>query len=168
MTIKTSVKRLFNAFGKRASEGQSDIYYEWAEKAGSYAEEIIESSIQNDVTFPPLARLNNALVNKKSSANMFSDPSVKRCYYCCDTGVVPYLYEPEGKSADRYYTRVFACKCSNALSGIPKYFDVFKSVQFEQGKYESNYLYPHIIDSIKLKNNQILGAKGKLISELCK
>ena len=161
MLASEIVDRLSDAFGKRMSEGQKRIYLEWIEKAGTYADNIIESSIQNDSTFPAIARLNNALVNKKSSANMFSDPSVRRCYYCCDTGAVPYLYEPEGKSAYKYYTRVFACKCSNALRGLPKYFNVFKSVQFEQGNYESSCLYPHIVDSIKLENNQRLYEKSK-------
>ena len=160
MLASEIVDRLSDAFGKRMSEGQKRIYLEWIEKAGTYADNIIESSIQNDSTFPAIARLNNALVNKKSSANMFSDPSVRRCYYCCDTGAGPYLYDPEGKIAYKYYTRVFACKCSNALRGLPKYFNVFKSVQFEQGNYESSCLYPHIVDSIRLKNNQILYDKN--------
>ena len=158
MSIETSVKRLFNAFGKRASEGQSDIYYEWAEKAGSYAEEIIESSIQNDVTFPPLARLNNALVNKKTGIRMFSDPSVQSCYLCCDTGFIPYLFDPEGKSLGKYYTRMYACRCSQAASGIRKYFDEWNELQFEKMRknYEDNYQYHHIVDSIKLERNNAI------------
>ena len=160
MLASDVVDRLADAFGKRMSEGQKRVYLEWTEKAGTYADGIIESSIQNDSTFPAIARLNNALVNKKSSGNIFSDPSVKRCYYCCDTGAVPYLYEPEGKSAGKYYTRMFSCKCSNSLSGMPKYFDLFKNLQFEQGKYDSSYLYPHIVDSIKLEYNRALREKN--------
>jgi len=153
------IARLFDAFGKRSSKGQSIIYQDWTDKAGRYAEDIIEGAIQNDATFPPLSRLNSALINKKSSEWMLPDPSIERCYYCLDTGVVPYLYDPEGMSGDRYFTRMFACKCSQAVAGIPKYFDEWTKVQFEQGDYEEYFLYPHIIHSIQLNRNSHLNNK---------
>lgn len=158
MTIKTSVKRLFNAFGKRASEGQSDIYYEWAEKADPFAEEIIEGSIQNDTTFPPLARLNSALVNKRSSVRMFHDPLVETCYLCCDTGAIPYLFDPEDASKGKHYIRMYACKCSQAMSGMLKYFDEWHELQFERLRknYDGSFQYPHIVDSIKLESNNLI------------
>jgi|TARA_R100000750_G_C2332531_1_gene90709 hypothetical protein len=150
------VGRLFDAFGKRLSEGQGRIYMEWVTKAGRYSEDIIEASIQNDATFPPLARLNSALINKRSSERASYDPNVERCYYCLDTGFVPYLYDPEGISAERYYIKMFACKCSQAIVGIPKYFDEWNEVQFEQGDYEKHFLYPHIVDAIMMDRNNRL------------
>ena len=153
MTEEDIVGRLFDAFGKRISKGQGRLYMDWVDKAGLYAEDIIESSIQNDSTFPPLSRLNHALLNCKSNVGIGFDPSVERCYYCCDTGVVPYLYDPEGKSGDKYYTRMFACKCSNAVQGITNYFYRWGDLQFEQGDYEENYLYPHVVDAIKMEKN---------------
>ena len=78
---------------------------------------------------------------------------MERCYYCCDTGVVPYLYDPEGKSGNKYYTRMFACKCSNAVQGIANYFYKWGELQFEQGDYEESYLYPHVVDAIKMEKN---------------
>ena len=150
------ITRLFDSFGKRGSDGQYDIYREWVEKAGRYAEDIIEGSIQNDATFPPLSRLNSALINKRSSERASYDPNVERCYYCLDTGFVPYLYDPEGISAERYYIKMFACKCSQAIVDIPKYFDEWNEVQFEQGDYEKHFLYPHIVDAIMMDRNNRL------------
>ena len=158
MLASEIVDRLSDAFGKRMSDGQKRIYLEWIERAGHYAEEIIESSIQNDVTFPPLARLNNALVNKKTGIRMFSDPSVQSCYFCCDTGFVPYLFDPEDKTLGKYYTRMYACRCSQAASGIRKYFDEWNELQFEKIRknYSDNYQYHHIVDSIKLERNNAI------------
>ena len=152
------VGRLFDAFGKRASKGQGRIYMEWVNNAARYAEDIIEDAIQNDATFPPLSRLNSALINKKSSERSIYDPNIERCYYCLDTGVVPYLYDPEGISGERYYIKMFACKCSQAVVGIPKYFDDWGEVQFEQGDYEKHFLYPHIVGAIMLEKNNRLNS----------
>jgi len=163
MKIESSIERLFDAFGKRASPGQEDIYCEWGIKAGRHANDIIESSIQNDSTFPPIARLNQALINKKTSSSMISDSSIDRCYYCCDAGVIPYLYEPEGKSAYKYYIRMFACECSQALPSLRSYFEEWGELQFEDIKknYDKSYSYPHIVESIKLEKNKELNEKQR-------
>jgi len=159
MSIEISVKRLFDAFGKRASEGQSMIYIEWAEKAGFYAEAIIENSIQNDTTFPPLARLNSALINKRSSQGGYTDPSNVICYYCCDTGYMPYLHDPEELSMGKHYIRMYACKCSFAPVGVPKYFDEWGNVlQFEKMRknYDDIFRYPNVVEFLKTELNNAI------------
>ena len=152
------VDRLSDAFGKRMSDGQKRIYLEWIEKAGHYAEDIIESSIQNDVTFPPLARLNSALINKKSSHGAYTASGREPCYFCCDAGVVPYLHEPGEMSLQRHYTVMYACKCSQAIVGIPKYFEEWDELQFEKVRknYADNFKYPNIVESLKLEMNNAI------------
>jgi len=148
-----AIQRLFDAFGRKASDGQLSIYVDWMTKAGRYADSIIDFAIQHEEKLPTLSKLNHSLHTKKTESASYYDPSIERCYYCLDTGFVPYLHDPEGSSAGMYYIRMYSCKCSKAIIGIPKYFDVWDEPQFEQGDYGEECLYPHIIDGEKLKLN---------------
>ena len=159
MKVNEIVKRLSDAFGKRMSDGQKRIYLEWVDKAGFYAEAIIENSIQNDTTFPPLARLNSALINKRTSQGGYLDPGKVICYYCCDTGYIPYLHDPEELSMGKHYIRMYACKCSFAPVGVPKYFDEWGSVlQFEKMRknYDDIFRYPNVVEFRKTELNNAI------------
>ena len=154
--MEYTVQRLFDAFGRKGTEGQISIYMDWAAKAGRHAESIIDFAIQHEEKLPTLSRLNHALHRKNTEASARYDPTIERCYYCLDTGFIPYLHDPEGASAGMYFTRMYSCKCSKAILGIPKYFDVWDEPQFEQGDYGEECLYPHVVDGEKLKlNNQL-------------
>jgi|10_taG_2_1085330.scaffolds.fasta_scaffold179513_2 hypothetical protein len=151
-----SIQRLFDAFGRKATDGQLGLYVDWMTKAGRHAESIIDYAIQHEERLPTLSKLNGALQSKKTSEKDHYDPTVERCYYCLDTGFIPYLHDPEGASAGVYYTRMYSCKCSKAIAGVPKYFDVWGSLQFEQGDYGEEFMFPHIVSAEKLKlNNQL-------------
>ena len=71
------------------------------------------------------------------------------------TKYIPYYYEPDDTSSV-WFARMMVCSCPRGqASGIPRYFDRYEKLQFEEEKKEYPFMDQHqIISYIMNKRNK--------------
>ena len=128
------LKKLFAAFGRKPFKQQIDVYMEWAEKNTlDIVTKVIERVINNEVHLPSVAKLIKEAKILLLTKNELSSPDDLNCCYCEGIGYIPYYYEPDDTSSV-WFARMFVCSCprGQAISGIPRYFDRYEKLQFEE------------------------------------
>ena len=136
MSIQTenNLKKLFGAFGRRPLRQQFDVYIEWAERYSSgVVEEVVVHSINNEEKLPTITKLRTLAKSLSPEINNFSMNGIDACWFCADTGFIPYLYEPNDTTSV-WHIRMMGCSCSigQQISGVTNYFDGHEKLQFEE------------------------------------
>jgi len=129
------IMKLFDAFGRKPTRGQMDVYSEWAEKHTENAvKKTVEHMIGNATKFPSIAELSNfAKLSKKT----WTDYEREKCWFCDSTGYIPAIFKPE---VILPILKNLACKCADGIDrqkpsdrfhGVRPYFEIFNDTQFQ-------------------------------------
>ena len=153
---ESELKKLFAAFGRRPFKQQIDVYKEWADGCSpDVVKNVVTQSINNEERLPAISKLRTLAKSLSPEINNFSMNGIDACWFCADTGFLPYLYEPNDISSV-WYTRMMGCSCSigQAVS-VAKYFDRHKKLQFkDEAKQHPSMKYLEVVDYIKNQRNK--------------
>jgi len=157
--VENHLKKLFGAFGRRPLRQQFDVYMEWADKySAGVVEEVVVHSINNEEKLPTITKLRTLAKSLSPEINNFSMNGIDACWFCADTGFIPYLYEPNDTTSV-WHIRMMGCSCSigQQISGVTNYFDGQEKLQFEdEAKQHPSMNYLEVVDHIKNKRNKEL------------
>jgi len=157
LTPDKAILKLWGGFGRnpQTKKDQFDLYMKWTENKSSKAiESSVDFILNNEDTFPTISKMN--AVYKKYKTQAYKDYGMDKCFFCDDTGVVPYLYSPNKKHI-HYYIRYSACKCSNgATLSMPSFFEKFEP-QFEM--FPEGVTYTQFVEGKKTELNRSLNEK---------
>ena len=80
---------------------------------------------------------------------------IDACWFCADTGFIPYLYEPNDTTSV-WHIRMMGCRCSiGQVISVPKYFDRHEKLQFkDEAKQHPGMNYLAVVDYIKNQKNK--------------
>ena len=158
LTPDKAMLKLWNGFGKnpKVKKDQFDLYMKWTENKSSKAiESLVDFILDNEDTFPTISKMNT--VYKTFKTKTFKDYGTDKCFFCDDTGVVPYLYSPDDKKTAHYYTRYSACRCSNGMVlSMPSFFEKLEP-QFEM--FPEGMSYTQFVEGKKTELNRSLNEK---------
>ena len=131
--VENHLKKLFGTFGRRPLRQQFDVYMEWADKySAGVVEEVVVHSINNEEKLPTITKLRTLAKSLSPEINNFSMNGIDACWFCADTGFIPYLYEPNDTTSV-WHIRMMGCRCSiGQVKSVPKYFDRYEKLQFEE------------------------------------
>ena len=130
--VENHLKKLFGAFGRRPLRQQFDVYMEWADKySANIVEKVIDHSINHEERLPTITKLRTLAKSLSPKINNYSMNGIDACWFCADTGFIPYLYEPND-IISVWFIRMMGCRCPVGQPiSVPKYFDEYKKLQFE-------------------------------------
>ena len=133
-TQKESVlKKLFAAFGRKPFKQQIDVYKEWADGCSpDVVKNVVTQSINHEERLPTISKLRTLAKSLSPEINNYSITGINACWFCADTGFIPYLYEPNDTTSV-WHIRMMGCRCSiGQVISVPKYFDRYEKLQFEE------------------------------------
>jgi len=131
---ESELKKLFAAFGRRPFKQEIDVYKEWADGCSpDVVKNVVTQSINHEERLPTIAKLRTLAKSLSPEINNYSMNGIDDCLFCLDTGSIPYLYGPNDKTSV-WHIIMMGCRCSigQPISGVPKYFDRYEKLQFEE------------------------------------
>ena len=156
-TQKESVlKKLFAAFGRKPFKQQIDVYKEWADGCSpDVVKNVVTQSINNEERLPTISKLRTLSKSLSPEINNYSITGINDCWFCADTGFIPYLYEPNDTTSV-WHIRMMGCRCSiGQVISVPKYFDRHEKLQFkDEAKQHPGMSYLEVVDYIKNQKNK--------------
>tara|TARA_R100000963_G_C4636745_1_gene100751 strand:+ start:1115 stop:1612 length:498 start_codon:yes stop_codon:yes gene_type:complete len=157
LTPDKAILKLWNGFGRnpQTKRDQFDLHMNWTKDKSSKAiEETVDFILNNEDTFPTISKLNTVYKTFEKSTPI--DYKTDKCFFCDGTGVLPYLYSPDGVH-NTYHTRYSACRCSAGVSlKLPSFFET-KQPQFDM--YPKGMNYTQFVEMKKTELNRSLHEK---------
>ena len=150
------LKKLFAAFGRRPFKQQIDVYKEWADGCSpDVVKNVVTQSINNEERLPTISKLRTLSKSLSPEINNYSITGINDCWFCADTGFIPYLYEPNDTTSV-WHIRMMGCRCSiGQVISVPKYFDRHEKLQFkDEAKQHRSMKYLEVVDYIKNQKNK--------------
>ena len=153
---ESELKKLFAAFGRRPFKQQIDVYKEWADGCSpDVVKNVVTQSINNEERLPTISKLRTLSKSLSPEINNYSITGINDCWFCADTGFIPYLYEPNDTTSV-WHIRMMGCRCSiGQVISVPKYFDRHEKLQFkDEAKKHRSMKYLEVVDYIKNQKNK--------------
>ena len=138
---ESALKKLFAAFGRKPFKQQIDVYKEWADGCSpDVVKNVVTQSINNEERLPAISKLLTLSKSLSPEINNYSITGINACWFCADTGFIPYLYEPNDTTSV-WHIRMMGCRCSiGQVKSVPKYFDRYEKLQFEEETRQHSFM----------------------------
>lgn len=151
---------MFAVHGKRPMDAQFNEYLKIMDKLGyDNAKRLFEHVRDEEDKFPTIKQMwgiiNSMGLIKKRQEQL---ESYDDCYFCGGVGYVPRMLSPKrDPRVTSYNTEVYACRCSagqSLPSTLPRYFNVYDKLQFEETRDGLNY--PQLVSRLQIEYNNKL------------